>query len=142
MRIYLSGHIPSKDETDWRTILIGHFDGLQHEKYKQKGAWQLPLIRWIHPLSDSVAKFNAARDRYLMEIADFAVINLDLNTGKCLGCMFEMGYMKRRQVPILLINHHQSMARTQFIEWNADLVVYNLKDAASALLEMLKDVHE
>jgi nucleoside 2-deoxyribosyltransferase len=141
IKIYLSGHIPKKGdgpEARWRAILIGKFNKYVKAHYKDTKVYPLPPIDWIHPLSNAPDNINAARDRMLMNSCDIAVVYLNLDIGKCLGTMWEMGYLNNLGVPVLLIEHTYNA----FIHHNADVTVKDLDEAAQSLYLIVKDIRE
>lgn len=149
MKIYLSGHIPRESENSpavhWRDILVTHFDSLVKTHYKNKKVYPMPSIEWISPLDASkvLMQVNAARDKMLMNQADLGVVYLNLNIGRCLGAMYEMGYLAAHDVPIVLINMNTDVSATHFIEHNADVVIgSNLSDAAKIIYDMVKDIQD
>lgn len=145
MKIYMSGHIRKPNEspeTYWREIFTMYFDKLAKEHYKHKKVYPLPTVRFLHPLDNSSSELNAARDKHLMNICDMAVVYLNLNIGRCLGAMFEVGYLVAHNKPILLINESYAIPATHFIEHNSDVVFHSLDDGAKGLYDMIKDEAE
>jgi nucleoside 2-deoxyribosyltransferase len=146
MRIYLSGHTRKAGEgpdSHWRDILTMYFEKHAEQHYKAKKVYPLPSIRFTYPLEKNTKlEINAARDKMLMNSCDIAVCYLNLNLGRCLGGMFELGYLKAIGKPILLINESSEIASTKFIEHNASVVSHSLDEASNILYNMLKDISE
>jgi nucleoside 2-deoxyribosyltransferase len=143
MKVYLSGHMKKPGETvDWRDYFIGHFNEIVKQHYKKKKVYPLPSVQFVTPLAKAIPEVNATRDMMLMNISDIAVAYLNLNMGRCLGAMFEIGYMKAHNKPVVLVNVSSDVLATKFIEMNSNIVAYDLKTGAEYLFMILKDIEE
>src|ERR1700680_958273 len=100
MRIYLAGHMPKTGEKDWREEITKEFETI-YTIGGMNGVRSDPRVKFLIPTEihvddvDTTAHVNmtyfrsdanAARDEIFLNTCDLAVVNLDLNIGKCLGC--------------------------------------------------------
>lgn len=145
MRVYTSGHIKKKGDAPdahWRDMFNFYFEKLVTDHYKRTKVFPLPPLRFLHPLDDANLEINAARDKFLMNQCDIAVVYLNLKIGRCLGAMFETGYLVAHNKPIILINESTDVGATKFIEYNSDVVAHSIEEGATILYNMIKDVTE
>lgn len=135
LKIYLAGHIPKDNATDWRHDIIDNLRDTSIEFLVPEDIDSDNMSVMAHNRHALIA----AKDKYYLNNCDLCVAYLNLEIGHFLGASFEMGYLHSRGVPIILYNKHHDMGRTKFLEMNSDVVVYSFAELLIALKYMLKN---
>jgi nucleoside 2-deoxyribosyltransferase len=133
LKVYVAGHMPKQDEVDWRYFFTDYVNEYLRDKKIQ--------IEFLMPEDSTVPEtvkhvkhdVVATRDLYYLKTCDVAVVNLDLKMGQCLGAMWEFGYLRAHDKPVILINHHPELHKTKFLEHNASVVVRDMMEACEIL---------
>jgi nucleoside 2-deoxyribosyltransferase len=128
-KLYLGGHMPKSYDIakDWRKPIEHRYFGMG--KYILLSPTEFDNN--VH--NEKHTNALAARDEILLNACDLAVINLDLDVGKCLGVMWEFGYLRAHNKPVILWNHHKGMPRTKFLEHKSSVVVYTIDELFTVL---------
>jgi nucleoside 2-deoxyribosyltransferase len=129
MRVYLAGHMPKPGENDWRNDII-------HRLCNYDIDFLVPMTTANTTLEKVKHDLTATKDEMYLNQCDVAVVNLDLKLGKCLGAMWEFGYLYSRHIPIILYNHHNDMGRTEFLKHKASATVTTFNELIEALIYM------
>ena len=127
MKVYLAGHMPKDGEVDWRSQIAGRLSNYDIEFLIPQDTKNT----FLKPIKHDA---TAAKDEMYMNMCDIAIVNLDLDMGKCLGAMWEFGYLYQRHVPVILWNHHTGMPRTYFLEHKAAVVVDSFEELIQLLI--------
>ena len=127
MKVYLAGHMPKIGELDWR-------DEIATKLANYSIDFLIPRDVYNSTLKNVKHDATAAKDEMYLNICDVAVINLDLEKGKCLGASWEFGYLYSRHIPVILWNHHKDMSRTKFLEHKAAVTVTTFDELIDLLI--------
>jgi nucleoside 2-deoxyribosyltransferase len=132
MKCYLAGHMTRPGESDWRRYIISRINEKENNII-----FLIPIDHDLKDLPDITRNSALATgDKMFLNQCDCAILNLDLKLGSCLGAVWEFGYLCRRNIPVILINHQPDLGKTKFLEHNASVVVYNANDAVDILRHM------